>query len=342
MLKFLCDSPLVSSIERLVPRPIPDDTAGDTSVPETPVVKPSAEADRPSAAAPDKVPGRQGSSETVASGWLVAVWAWLQDHRWPVAGAVLLAVAVVAMIVSGAWPLTRPGAGTASPAPQMVQIAGGTFEMGSNNGFSDERPTHLVLVGAFELSRSEVTVAEYRACVEVGTCDAPLTMGGCNWGVPDRDTHPVTCVSWDQARTFATWLGLRLPSEAEWEFAAGGGGRRAHPWGDSEADCARANLDGCAGGTTPACSTPSGNTPDGLCDMAGNVFEWVEDDYHSDYEGAPGTAAAWVDSPRGEDRVLRGGSWWLAPRFARVAYRSRFDPSLRYDDVGFRVARSAL
>ena len=126
----------------------------------------------------------------------------------------------------------------------------------------------------------------------------------CNWNQSGRGDHPINCVSWNQARTFATWLGARLPTEAEWEYAARSGGEnREYPWGDEEATCERAVVyeryqnpkdgnRGCGRDSTWAvCSKSAGNTEQGLCDMAGNVWEWVEDDWHFSFDGAPSTAA---------------------------------------------------
>ena len=233
------------------------------------------------------------------------------------------------------------------PRPTMIRIEGGEFSMGSEHGDPDEVPVHPVKVAPFELSKTEVTVAQYRACVEAAVCAEPDPRDTCNWGQDGRDDHPINCVSWDDARDYAQWIEARLPSEAEWEYAARGGGlEREYPWGDEPADCQRAIIHGDEGAgcgrasTWSVCSKEAGNTPQGLCDMAGNVWEWVEDDWHGTYTRAPAEGSAWVDSPRASYRVIRGGSWRDYPRYARVAYRFRGDPSWRNDNVGFRVARS--
>ncbi|HQC44850.1 MAG TPA: formylglycine-generating enzyme family protein, partial [Myxococcota bacterium] len=154
--------------------------------------------------------------------------------------------------------------------------------MGSND-LSWSRPVHRVTVPTFEMSKTQVTVDQYIACVNVGACTEPDTEDYCNWIKSDRGSHPVNCVSWNQAQAFARWAGGRLPSEAEWEYAARSGGRDwKYPWGDEEATCERAVIseggNGCGRGSTwPVCSKPSGNTTHGLCDMAGNVWEWVQD-----------------------------------------------------------------
>ena len=154
-----------------------------------------------------------------------------------------------------------------SMLPEMVRLAGGTFEMGSTIGEPDEQPVHTVTVGAFELSRSEVTVAAFRACVEARGCNPQDTGGDCNWDQPNRDGHPVNCVSWTDARSFSAWLGSgwRLPSEAEWEYAARGQGRdREYPWGDLAPTCDQARVRGCGESTQAVCVTPAGNTPQGI------------------------------------------------------------------------------
>jgi iron(II)-dependent oxidoreductase len=228
--------------------------------------------------------------------------------------------------------------------PAMVRLAGGEFSMGASTGALDEQPVHQVMVAPFEMSRTEVTMAEYRACVDAKVCREPGSGGSCNWGVAGRERHPVNCVSWDDAHAFATRLGMRLPSEAEWEFAARGGGANVeYPWGDAPPDCSTAVVSGCGDRTRPVCSIAAGATRQGLCDMAGNVLEWVEDDYHDNYIGAPTDGTSWSDRPRDGSRVLRGGSWRSDPPSARVAARFGFVPNFRYDIgnlVGFRVARS--
>ena len=231
--------------------------------------------------------------------------------------------------------------------PEMIQLAGGTFSMGSNTGDRDELPIRDVTVEPFQMSKTEITVAQYRVCVDAGVCEVPDTGGSCNWGREGFDSHPVNCVSWVDAKAYAQWAGARLPSEAEWEYAARSGGQdREYPWGDEPADCERAVIRegstvGCGrSGTWPVCSKPLGNTDQGLCDMAGNLWEWVEDDWHGSYENARADGEAWVDPQRASLRVLRGGSWVSNPQNSRVADRNRDEPSYRDGSLGFRVARS--
>ncbi|MBN2494164.1 MAG: formylglycine-generating enzyme family protein [Deltaproteobacteria bacterium] len=181
-----------------------------------------------------------------------------------------------------------------------------------------------------ELSRSEVTVAQYRACVEAGSCSEPRSKSEnryCNWGRPDRDRHPVNCVSWHQAEAFCKWAGGWLPTAQEWYAVASGAGQRKYPWGDERASCALAVMaeggDGCgADATWPVCSMPSGHSPGGLCDMSGNVWEWTSDSL-------------------GEDRVICGGSWLNRdPAELRASSRRRHHKMHKDCFVGFRCARS--
>ena len=137
------------------------------------------------------------------------------------------------------------------------------------------------------LSNTEVTVGQYRACVKAGACSEPDTGKYCNWNESGREDHPINCVDWNQARTFAKWVGGDLPSEAQWEYAARSGGRDwKYPWGNESASCEYAIMDdggnGCGKDRTWAvCSKPKGNSKQGLCDMAGGVWEWVRDEYKS-------------------------------------------------------------
>ena len=227
---------------------------------------------------------------------------------------------------------------------QWVRIQGGTFQMGSNDGSGDEKPVHQVTVPTFEISRNEITVKQYAMCVDAKACTVPNTGGTCNWGASGREDHPVNCVDWDQARTYSKWVGGRLPTESEWEYAARSGGRnQKYPWGDKDATCNLAVMSdggpGCGrNGTWPVCSKVSGNTSQGLCDMAGNVWEWVQDWYHDSYSGAPTDGSAW-ESPTGSLRVIRGGSWNSDAGLLRSSLRRGGSPGFRAGHLGFRVLR---
>ena len=210
----------------------------------------------------------------------------------------------------------------------------------------------MVTVPTFQIMMTEVTVAMYQACVDTEQCTDDFD--------GDGDDHPAI-LNWYQLNEFAAWVGGRLPTEAEWEYAARSRGKNiTYPWGNREATCRYAVMDdggnGCGKGQTwPVCSKTSGNTEQGLCDMAGNVWEWVQDEYHSSYEGAPSDGSGWCagDCPVNASdpnynasdsahRVLRGGWWPYAYATPlRAANRHHYDPSGRdISDRGGRVLRS--
>lgn len=153
-------------------------------------------------------------------------------------------------------------------------------------------------------------------------------------------------VNWTQAREYCQWAGGRLCSESEWEYAARNGSSNAtYPWGDTDPTCDDAVFsgDGCwPSAPSGACSEPAGNDTWGVCDLAGNVSEWVEDDWHYyDYTGAPTNGSAWVDSPRLSFRVVRGGSFGNLYAVAlRGSARSGGYPSYHYNGLGARCCRS--
>ena len=219
---------------------------------------------------------------------------------------------------------------------QWVRIPGGTFMMGASDISPSERPRHEVKIKPFEMAQTLVTNKQYRACVAAGFCTAAQWYGPWFAG----DSQPVIGANWAQAQAFSRWAGGRLPTEAEWEYAARSGGREQNlPWGDEAATCARAVLADCGyGPTAPVCSKPAGNTRQGLCDMAGNVWEWVQDSYHASYHGAPADGSAW-EVPVGAVRVVRGSSWYDVAGSARSALRGNHDPGHRYNALGFRPAR---
>jgi formylglycine-generating enzyme required for sulfatase activity len=200
--------------------------------------------------------------------------------------------------------------------PEMAVVAAGSFMMGSTateaGRYGDEDPRHEVTVAEFALGRTEVTFDEWDACVADGGCNKyePNDQG---WG---RGRRPVINVSWDDAQAYVSWLsrkaGLRegvsrpyrLPSEAEWEFAARGGTQTPFPWG-VDWDSRLANGADSVGRTTDAASYSA--NPTGFYDMIGNVWEWVEDCWHDSYTGAPKDGSAWVDKGSCTARVVRGG-----------------------------------
>jgi len=230
-----------------------------------------------------------------------------------------------------------------------VYLKGDSFLMGSpeGSGFSDERPRHEVLVKSFDMLKTEVTVSQYRSCVEDSTCTPPDEKMGCTYFIPGTREHPVNCLDWEQAAAFCRWAGGALPAEAQWEFAARSRGLNlVYPWGNSPASCAVAVMrndagDGCGTNAPfPVCSREKGKTSQGLCDMAGNVWEWIEDAWHFDYKGAaPSDGSAWVQNPDTPDRVVRGGGYsWDADSF--VSSRRNFNPPANRSTFGgFRCVR---
>jgi formylglycine-generating enzyme required for sulfatase activity len=209
--------------------------------------------------------------------------------------------------------------------------------MGVANGV--DKPTQATLE-PYLLDRTEVTVAAFAGCVARGACSAEgLSLCGsdANWQRPEREAHPINCVTWDQARAFCADRGGRLPTEAEWELAARGTDGRTYPWGDRRPDATLAHFDHPIGGTTaPADAFPAGASPFGVLQMAGNVWEWVADWYGP----LPGGAALRPRGPRdGRFRVVRGGgfsSLWGAG--LRAVDRESSDPQERGRNLGFRCA----
>lgn len=234
-----------------------------------------------------------------------------------------------------------PSAGAPTNPVEWVTIPAGKFRMGIDSdekGFEDAKPKHEVAINTFDVSKTVVTVEQYAECVIKGGCTKPGADYECNWGKTDRQLHPVTCVNWDQAQAYAKFKGARLPSEAEFEYAATSGGKnQKYPWGNEEATSELAVMS--VNRTMPVCSKPKGNTEQGLCDMSGNVWQWVQDKYKDSYKGAPADGSAFAGA--GPNRVMRGGSFsHRDTRLLRTGYRAGIDPGYPYDDIGFRLARS--
>jgi len=247
--------------------------------------------------------------------------------------------------------LPAPALGTTWTRPAdsmvMVYVPAGEFEMGSMEGESDEQPVHTVALDGFWIDRTEVTNGQYAQCEAAGACDPPPNTGSTTrdsyYGNSAYDNYPVIYVSWHDAEDYCAWAGARLPTEAQWEYAARGPESRVFPWGD-EFDCTLTNSwgEGCDGytRTAPVGSFPAGASWCGALDMIGNVWEWVADWYDGDYyERSP------TQNPLGPEegnlKVLRGGSWGDDPEYVRGAYRRRFRPDYRLNSDGFRCARGS-
>ncbi|HBB66228.1 MAG TPA: hypothetical protein DCZ93_02790 [Elusimicrobia bacterium] len=241
-----------------------------------------------------------------------------------------------------------PADGVPIKPVEWVTISGGKFNMGTDSGqkgFEDIKSPHEVTIKTFYMAKTDVTIEQYAECIIKGRCTEPGTGEYCNWGKPGRQFHPVNCVDWDQAQAYAKFKDARLPSEAEWEYAATSSGRKQkYTWGNEEPTCDRAVMYGNGGygcganGTMPVCSKPAGNTAHGLCDMAGNVWQWVQDKYQESYAGAPVDGGAFEGT--GSYRVVRGGAFFNGDaEILRAAYRGRNDPGGRYSFIGFRVVK---
>jgi formylglycine-generating enzyme required for sulfatase activity len=217
----------------------------------------------------------------------------------------------------------------APPCPRgMALVPAGEFTMGSTEGAPDEQPVHPVRVGAFCIDRTEVTVADYRACVDARRCFAPEGREhGCNWGAPGREAHPINCVPFRYADQFCAMTGRRLPTEAEWEIAARGAAGLRFPWGSGDPGGEVCWRRGSAG-TCAAGASPGDRSPSGVLDLGGNVGEWTADLY-APYEGGPALGG----------HVLRGGAFLdVDPGALRGARRRT---NLAPEATGFRCALSA-
>lgn len=274
--------------------------------------------------------------------------------------------------------------------PQTVDIPAGRFRMGdgAGRGQADELPVHDVTVRAFKLGRHEVTIAEFRRFVTatdyMTDAERNLDHEGCfgrrapdgskwdvgrgwipgaSWqapGYPVNENHPVACVSFNDVQAYLAWLNessgrrYRLPSEAEWEYAARAGSTTTYPWGDDpDAGCAQANgrdltpwPDGgewdqrmnCRDGHfSPAPVGSYAANAFGLTEMIGNLSEWVEDCRHDSYVGAPADGGAWTDGGDCSARLVRGGTFVYGPPGLRSANRTWSEPSYRVWYQGFRV-----
>ena len=227
-------------------------------------------------------------------------------------------------------------------------IPGNTFEMGASNGRADERPAHNVQIDAFHMGRTEVTNEQYRRFLGDITRNAPQPPDFSQDYMSQYPNLPVVNVTFGDAQAFAGWLSekiglmVRLPTEAEWEFAARGGRNRApYPWGrDDPEDRARYNGNDPNGIKTIGKNDQFGANEFGLFNMAGNVREWVGDVYNDDYfenlQQPVINPTGPETGPNGE-RVIRGGSWDTGDDQLRVSRREKSAPSETDDDIGFRI-----
>ncbi len=286
---------------------------------------------------------------------------------------------------SGAAPSASAAGSAAAPAgtcpATMAQIPGGPMFMGARDlvPYADALPPHRVQVSAFCIDRTEVTTADYQACVDKGICERALDhvswpdlkdaqkkkySGFCNASKADRGKHPINCVAWAMADNYCKQMGHRLPTEAEWEYAARGSSQRKYPWGDDPPSAKFLNACGkeCAAwkrtqkdpdrtmfdeddgflGTAPVGSFPAGASAHGVLDLAGNVWEWTADWYEpyseTDSNNPPSDPKG---AARGEKRVLRGGDYLGSePDWSRPSYRWKTVPDTYNHAIGFRCAKT--
>ena len=268
--------------------------------------------------------------------------------RRPAALFAILTVGVIAIVGGGYLLLLQNQIANQAPTPavapitpqqipEMVSIPGGTFAMGSDDDLS-EKPIHRVTIKPFAISKFPITVREWNACLAAKSCTYLPT---------GKDDAPVANLSRADAQQFVDWLSkvtqkqFRLPSEAEWEYAARGGTKTKFWWGDQ----LQANTANCKGCNEPYdTSQPlkvGSFKPNsfGLYDMGGTVHQWVADCWHKNYQGAPSDGSAWVDNDC-RSYVIRSGSWKNDPSYVRPSSRDYYDTGVRYPTHGLRVAHS--
>ena len=221
----------------------------------------------------------------------------------------------------------------------LIRVSEGEFIMGSHTGQEDERPAHRVYLDAFYIDQYEVTVERYATFLHAQKPERPFKWREATNGAQGR--KPVIGVDWYDAKEYCEWSGRRLPSEAEWEKAARGTDQRTYPWGDAAPTRAHANAGQRTwkgyDSLTAVGSHALGDSPHGVADLSGNVWEWIADRYDQHYyetsppRNPPGPST-------GPLRVLRGGAWNNDAATIRAANRAAYAPSARRNDVGFRCA----
>jgi len=226
--------------------------------------------------------------------------------------------------------------------PEMVVLQPGAFVMGDNHGDRSERPAHRVNISRpYAIGKYEVSMAQWNACVQANACKSIASHAG------SQDKSPATDISWTDAQHYTDWLSkvtgqkYRLPTEAEWEYAARAGTASRYWWGDKMKP-GMANCKDCGGdwsNDAPVNIDALPANPFGIHGMNGGAWEWVEDCWHNSYDGAPADGSAWISSDCREN-VIRGGSWRNDSTYAHSASRFTYDTGVRYILNGFRVAKT--
>lgn len=222
-------------------------------------------------------------------------------------------------------PLATPGS--------LVDIPPGSFLMGCDSSVhpecnADEAPLHLVELSAFRIEATEVTVGQWRACMNAFACaKLPGELGA--------DNEPIVGMTVESAEGYCRWKDRRLPTEAEWERAARGPEGGLYPWGDHAPDCERAASRTCGGGLVPVSTHPAGVSPEGVYDMAGNAWEWVADGYDAEYYANSPLSDPRANVPGGQ-RIVRGADSWSDMTILRSTNRQMAIPSASSPLLGFR------
>jgi formylglycine-generating enzyme required for sulfatase activity len=236
----------------------------------------------------------------------------------------------------------KPGAEIRDCAacPTLVSLPAGSFMMGGNGGDPSEKPAHRVNIShPFAIGKTEVTVEQWNACVGDNACPK-LSNASAAPNMPARD------LSWDDTQAYVKWISARtgkkyrLPTEAEWEYAARGGSTSRYSWGEQMRP-GMANCKDCGDPwqqDAPAAVASFAANAYGLHDMNGSVWEWVSDCWHNNFKGAPADGSSWEESFCNA-HVIRGGSWREGASYMPVTTRFHYDTSVRHSQNGFRVAR---